>query len=99
MDKEAAPGDATMTVTVSLAESAESLAVRRRRYVPAAENVAVDVTAFVGAKVTVPGPLSFDHATVSVLPVGRPSSVAVPASDAVAGNVMAWSAPASTTGA
>ena len=38
--------------------------------------------------VTVPGPLNLLHATVR-MPVGRPSSVAVPASVAVDGNVIA----------
>ena len=51
-------------------------------------------------KVTVPGPLTFDHVVVTVAGgFGSPSSVTVPDRLAVAGRVMVWSAPAFTTGA
>ena len=46
---------------------------------PATEKVAVVVFAVGLAKVTVPGPLSFDHVTVTVAGgLGKPSSVTVP---------------------
>ena len=51
------------------------------------------------ANVTVPGPLTLLHAVVSDA-AGNPSSVAVPDSDVtLVGSVIAWFAPASTTGA
>ncbi len=66
---------------------------------PATENVAL-VLALVGAvNVVVPGPLTCDHTTVSVLPAGSPSSPAVPASVAAFGSVTLWSAPAFAVGA
>ncbi len=46
-----------------------------------------------------PGPLTCDHSTVSVLPVGNPSSPAVPARAAAFGSVTLWSAPAFAVGA
>ena len=49
--------------------------------------------------VTVPGPLTFDHVVVSVLPAGKPSSLAVPFKLAAAGSVMVWLGPALTAGA
>jgi hypothetical protein len=55
----------------------------------------------VGAEnVTAPGPVTADHAYVSVPGgVGCPSSVAVPFSVTLfVGSVIAWSAPAFTTG-
>ena len=51
------------------------------------------------ANVTVPGPLTFDHVVVTVLPAGKPSSFAVPFKLAEAGSVMVWSGPALTVGA
>jgi hypothetical protein len=65
--------------------------------VPAAENVAVVSAAFGEPNVTVPGPLSRDHAIVRV-PDGWPSSVTVPSRVAWAGKVIVWSEPAFTTG-
>ena len=48
---------------------------------------------------TVPGPLTLLHVFVRVAGgLGRPSSVAVPESEAVAGSVIVWSVPAFTTG-
>ena len=38
--------------------------------------------------VTVPGPLTFDHVVLSVLPAGKPSSEAVPFKLAELGSVM-----------
>ncbi len=58
------------------------------------------VSAFALPKVTVPGPVSLLQAVVSAAGgFGRPSSVAVPASEAVAGNVIVCAAPAFTVGA
>src|SRR5712664_195813 len=57
-------------------ESALSVAVSRSTYVPAAEKLAVVLSALTLPNVTVPGPLNLDHVTVSVLPAGRPSSAA-----------------------
>ena len=68
--------------------SSLSVAVSRSTYIPAAEKLAVMLSALTLPKVTVPGPLNFDHVTVSVLPAGRPSSVAVPVRLAEAGSVM-----------
>ena len=51
------------------------------------------------ANVTVPGPLTFDHVVVTVLPAGKPSSFAVPFKLAEAGSVIVWSGPALTAGA
>src|SRR6266508_6349453 len=51
-------------------------------------------------KVTVPGPLTFDHVIVmDPGGFGRPSSETTPVSVALAGSMMFWSSPASTTGA
>src|SRR5436190_864254 len=83
----------------SLVESVPSLAVSRSTYVPAALKVALVLDSPAFPNVTVPGPLNFVHAVVRVLPVGRPSSLAVPVRLAVAGRVMARSAPALTVGA
>ena len=55
--------------------------------------------AFGFEKVTVPVPLNLLHVTLSVLPSGRPSSVAVPIRATVAGKVMVCADPALTTGA
>jgi hypothetical protein len=88
----------TVTVTVSLAESAPSFAVRRSEYVPLVENDAVVSIADALPNVTVPGPLTIDHVVVSV-PAGNPSSVTVPSRFTTAGKVIVWLVPASTTGA
>ena len=49
--------------------------------------------------VTVPGPLTFVQVVVTAPGgFGRPSSVTVPSSVAVAGKVIVWSGPALTTG-
>src|SRR5438093_480209 len=62
-----------------------SVAVRLRTYVPAVENVAVVASAVASVNVTVPGPLTLLQSTDTIVPSG---SLAVPASDAVAGNVI-----------
>ncbi len=62
------------------------------------EKVALVSAAVALVKVTVPGPEVRDQVLVSVPEAGRPSSVMVPSRDAVAGRVIAWSAPALTTG-
>ena len=91
---------ATVTVTWSVACRAPSLAVRRSTKVPAFANVTVVVSAAGFAKVTLPGPLTLDQATVTAPGgFGSPSSVAVPVSDAVPGRVTARSGPAFTVGA
>ena len=56
---------------------------------PATEKLALVSTAFAFPKVTVPGPLTFDHVVVTAAGgFGSPSSVTVPSSDALAGNVI-----------
>ena len=87
-----------MTVTSSLAVSSPSLAVKRSTYVPATLNWAVVAADCASANVTVPGPLTWLHVTVSVPGGGRPSSVTVPPSVAALGSVMVWSGPALTVG-
>ena len=77
----------TVMVTSDVEDSAVSVAVSRNTYVPEVENVAVVVSALAFAKLTVPGPLNFDQVVCSV-PLGKPSSVAVPDRLAPAGNVM-----------
>ena len=57
------------------------------------ENVALVESWAAFPKVTPPGPLNLLHVVVSVLPAGRPSSLAVPLSEAVAGRVIVWSPP------
>src|SRR5205823_700838 len=88
----------TMTCTSSNADSAASLAVGRRLYVPAVGTSAVVVAALAGAKVTVPGPLVRVQVMVSAGGAGKPSSVTVPFSVAVDGSVTVRSGPAFTTG-
>ena len=89
----------TVTVVVSLLLNCPSEAVSRSTYSPWLPKVA-EVAALCGsAKVTVPGPETFVQVTVSVLPAGRPSSLAVPSrGDVSAGSVMVWSGPASAVG-
>src|SRR5262245_54362370 len=76
----------TTILTSSLAESRPSLTVTRRVYVPPAVNDAL-VVAESGELTVTPVPLTTVHAYVSV-PFGRPSSVAIAVSVAVAGNVI-----------
>src|SRR2546426_1032902 len=77
-----------------------SLAVSRRVYTPAAEKVAVVLSALEALNVTVPGPLTLLHMMVSAPGgLGSPSSVAVPVRLAAFGSVIVWLAPALTTGA
>jgi hypothetical protein len=76
-----------VTVTSSFALRAESLALSRKTYVPAAPNDAVVEVALALANVTVPGPLILLQVEVSVEPCGKPSSVAVPLSVADEGRV------------
>src|SRR5438132_1370758 len=71
------PTGLTTIVTSAVEDSAVSLAVRRKTYVPAVENVAVVLSALAFANVTVPGPLNLDQ-VVRRMPFGKPSSVAVP---------------------
>ena len=66
---------------------------------PDFENVTVGFSAYGSENVTVPGPLTFVHPTVTLAPSGNPSSITVPWSDAIPGSVIAWSLPALTTGA
>lgn len=69
----------TVILTVSLAESAPSLAVSLREYTPPTENVAIVLAAVESANVTVPGPLALFHRYVNAAGgFGRPSSVADP---------------------
>jgi hypothetical protein len=89
----------TTTAMSSLLETALSLAVSRNTYVPTAENNTVVLTTSGSVNVTVPGPLTCVHVTVTVAGgLGNPSSVTVPFNKALAGSVIVWSAPASTTG-
>src|SRR3989475_768591 len=80
----------TVTVAVSLIAIRPSLAVRASTYVPPTEKVAVVAGELALANVTVPGPLTLLQKIVRVLS----TSVAVPASKAVAGSVIARSGPA-----
>jgi hypothetical protein len=89
----------TVITTSALALSALSLPVSRNVYDPAAENVAVVAALDAEPNVTVPGPLTFVQLTVKVLPLGNPSSLAVPARMAVADRLIVWFGPAFTTGA
>ncbi len=75
-------------VTSSVLDKALSDAVSRSAYVPDVEKLAVVLRAPTLPKVTVPGPLTLDQVVVSVLPVGKPSSEAVPLKLAEAGSVM-----------
>ena len=52
------------------------------------------LSAFLFAKVTVPGPLVFDHVVVKDGGLGNPSSDAVPARLAVSESPIVWSGPA-----
>jgi hypothetical protein len=74
---------------VALDESAPSLAVSCRTYVPGCTKLAV-VAACVGVLTSArDGPDTCDHASVNAAGgLGRPSSVAEPFSVAVAGRVM-----------
>ena len=89
----------TVTVVSANAVSAVSLAVKRKTYVPATLNVAIVAGLAAFTKVTVPGPLVRVHRLVTAAPVGKPSSVTVPASGAPAGNVIVWLVPVVTIGA
>ncbi len=67
---------------------------------PASANDAVVASALASANATVPGPDNVVHVAVSAPGgFGRPSSLAVPASEAVAGKVIDCAGPAFTTGA
>src|SRR3989338_6486984 len=87
----------TVTVSSSKAESTPSLTVNRRTYVPPAENDAVVASADGSRKTASPGPLVLLQ-TAANGPPGRPSSLAVPFKDAIAGKARAWSWPAATAG-
>ena len=86
-------------MTSSEDDSAPSLPVSRRTYVPAVDITAEALSELALTKTTVPGPLTFVQLTEIVLPVGSPSSVAVPDNEGPAGKVIVWSGPALTTGA
>ena len=77
----------TVIVTSEVEDSAVSLVVSRKTYVPEAEKVAVVLSRLAFPNVTVPVPLNFDHVVCRVL-VGNPSSLAVPERFALAGRVM-----------
>jgi hypothetical protein len=66
----------TVIVTSALVDSAVSLAVNRKTYVPEVENVAKVSSALVSSNTTVPGPLTLDQVVMRV-PLGKPSSFAV----------------------
>src|SRR2546429_9834926 len=89
----------TATVMSAVTDYAPSLAVRRSPWALAIEKAAVVFNALALANVTVPGPLNFVHPNVrSPGGMGRPSSLAVPFSVALAGSVMDWSGPALADG-
>src|SRR4029079_17218127 len=67
-----------LIVTWSVVVSVPSVAVSARTYVPTSMNLAVVDGELTLAKVTGAGPLTSDQVDDSVLPGGRPSSVAVP---------------------
>ena len=67
-------------VTSELTVNTESVAVSRKIYTPVALKVAVVPDRDALPNVTVPGPVTTDQSVLNVLPAGRPSSVAVPAS-------------------
>src|SRR5207247_1124359 len=67
-------GSLTLITTSSVDDSALSLPVRRSVYVPETENVATVLNDVELTNVTVPGPDTLFHATVTELPEGRPSS-------------------------
>ena len=75
-----------MIVTVALLLARPSLAVNCNTYTPEVENDAEVLAAFGLANVTVPGPLIWLQVINSV-PLGSPSSVALPRNDAAWGNV------------
>ena len=75
-------------VTSADAERAPSDAVSRSTYDPEVEKLVAVLRALALAKVTVPGPLTFDQVVVNVLPEGRPSSEAVPFNVAELGSVI-----------
>jgi hypothetical protein len=68
-------------------------------YVPLVEKLAVVLSDAAFAKVTVPGPATFDHVVLSEPVTGNPSSLAVPLKVAAEGNVIVWFDPAFTVGA
>src|SRR5215510_769384 len=89
----------TVTVRSSLDVSAPSETLNRNTYAPAAENVALVMSAAEFPNVTVPGPLTLLHTAVSADGVGCPSSFAMPANVTDEGSVTVLSAPAFTAGA
>src|SRR5678816_655417 len=90
-------GGSTTMVTSSLRLNPPSVAVSRNVYVPGDEKTALVVTASLLLNVTKPLPFTSDHDAFTVLK-GNPSSITEPCKSAVAGNVIVWSGPASTTG-
>ena len=65
---------------------------------PAASNVAVVTALAPFANVTLPGPLNLLQVRITATPVGNPSSVTEPFSDAPAGSVIVEPLPALTVG-
>src|SRR6185295_9431696 len=82
--------------TSAAADRFLSLAVSRKTYVPAAENVAVVLSAAAFANVTVPGPLTLDHVVWSVVLGTQSTGVAVPETLTPAGSIVDESALAVT---
>src|SRR6185295_7965452 len=76
-----------VTVTSSLTVCSESVAVKRKTYVPATVKVASVRGEFGLVKATSPGPLTLDHERASEEPRGKPSSHELPLSFAASGRV------------
>src|SRR2546425_10796 len=95
-------GGATLSLTLivmsSLLLKAPSPAVNRSTYVPVAPNRAEVTVTCALANVTEPGPLNVVQVEVRLLPMGSPSSPALPLSCACCDNRIVWSAPAFAVG-
>src|ERR1043165_9377725 len=85
-------------VTWALRVNSESLAVNCSTYTPLVENAAEVAGALLFAKVTLPGPLTADHAIATGAPYGSPSSVTLPSSAATFVSAITWLDPALTSG-
>ena len=72
------PQGPTRTLTRVRSVNSESDAVSSSSYSPGAENVALVRAAPGIVNVTVPGPVSISHSTTRPLPLGNPSSCALP---------------------
>ena len=83
------PSEFTTICTSSVALSWLSFAVRLSTYVPGVVKLACVSTAFAPWNVTGPGPLTTPHVVVTAPGgFGRPSSLTVPSSTALAGSVI-----------